>query len=63
MRSRDLPLGTLPEESLPTVPQLEYIAFQGGHPDRVHVIFKRIPRADRPLYASPYVLGQVVRGG
>jgi hypothetical protein len=50
------------EEGLPTVPQLEYMAFQ-GHAERVHVIFKRIPRADRALYASRYVLGEVVRGG
>ena len=38
------------------------MAFQ-GHAERVHVIFKRIPRGDRALYASRYVLGQVVRGG
>ena len=62
MSSRDPSLGALLDEGLPTVAQLEYMAFQ-GHAERVHVIFKRIPRADRALYASRHVLGQVVRGG
>jgi hypothetical protein len=62
MSSRDHPLGAVLDEGLPTVTQLEYMAFQ-GHAERVHVIFKRIPRADRAPYANRYVLGQVVRGG
>ncbi len=41
---------------------LEYMAFC-GQSERVHAIFKRIPKARRKRYTSKYVLHQVVCGG
>jgi len=62
MGSQDQPVGTLPGDDVPAAEQLEYMAFQ-GQAERVHTLFKRIPRAERPRYATRYVLSQVVRGG
>ena len=62
MSSQDQRTGAFTGEDVPAAAQLEYMAFQ-GQSERVHVLFKRIPRADRHRFASRYVLSQVVRGG
>jgi len=62
MSSQDHLVGAIAAEGVPTVSQLEHMAFQ-GQSERVHSIFKRLGPAERARYATRRVLGQVVHGG